>query len=371
MATLEEDGSMTETRLNRRRLGQWAAVAVAAGALPAHAQAPARKPYVADMHSHYGMFLPRLFGMDLDRHMRDNGITLLSWSVVDDRRWISSTAVGLRQVSQPQPGDIWAHWQDLVADYDGRLKQWKVGKALTAADVDLSLAGEPRVLLACESANFLEGQPERLTQAHAAGVRHLQLVHYIRSPLGDHQTAEPVHGGLSALGAKVVSECKRLGIVVDLAHGTERLVEGTLDASDSAMVWSHSWISPQGGTHKDVGYIARSLSVATARKIAARGGAIGLWCLRLGTDPAYPVNSKATFADEVMRMCDIVGPDHVAFGTDMEGVWPNRVLNDYADLRDVIDNLLKRGVSEVALNNVFIGNYARIVKQAMNGAAKT
>ena len=337
----------------------------AAGPVPP--SIPVRKPFVADMHSHYGMSLPRLFGLDLHRHMRENGTVLMSWAVVDDRRWISSSG-RLLQVAEPQPGQIWAYWQELMADYDGRLKQWKVPLALTSEDIDKALAGEPRVLLACESANFLEGQPERLVQAHAMGVRHLQLVHYIRTPLGDHQTAAPAHGGLTPLGATVVAECKRLGMVVDLAHGTPALVDGALNASDAAMVWSHSWISPAGGSPQDPGYIARSLSLASAKKIAARGGAIGLWCLRLGSDPSYPVNSKSTYADEIVRMCDLVGPEHVAFGTDMEGVWPNRMMNDYTDLRDVVDNLQKRGLSDATLENVFVGNYARIVKKAMSAA---
>jgi len=363
---------MKKHHISRRQLGVWGAATLAVGARSVGAQvATVRKPYVADMHSHYGMFLPRLFGMDLDKHMRENGIALLAWAVVDDRPWMSSTAGGLRQVAEPQPGQIWTHWKQQMADYQGRLQQWRVERALVSADVDRALAGEPRVLLACESANFLEGDAERLAEAHAMGVRHLQLVHYIRSPLGDHQTADPVHGGLTPLGAKVAQQCKRFGIVLDLAHGTASLVDGALDASDAAMVWSHSWITPQGGTSKDAGYIARSLSLAAARKIAARGGAIGLWCLRLSGDPAYPVNSKGTYADEIMRMCDLVGPEHVAFGTDMEGVWPNRMLNDYSDLRDVIDNLLKRRLDEGLLHNLFIGNYARIVKQAMNGAART
>ena len=49
--------------------GQRAALAGLHG-LPAVAQA-ATKPYLADMHSHYGMFLPRLFGLDLARHMAE------------------------------------------------------------------------------------------------------------------------------------------------------------------------------------------------------------------------------------------------------------------------------------------------------------
>ena len=46
------------------------------------AQAPA-PPYLADMHSHYGMFLPRLFGLDLARHMQETGTMLLAWSATE------------------------------------------------------------------------------------------------------------------------------------------------------------------------------------------------------------------------------------------------------------------------------------------------
>jgi membrane dipeptidase len=353
----------------RRALALRAAALAGAAIVPvARADEATRRPYVADMHSHYGMFLPRLFGHDLPRHMRENGLVLLAWAIVDDRRWITASGA-LRQVSEPKPGEIWDYWQGLQARYEGELQKWKLAKALAPADIDAALAGEPRVLLACESANFLEGQPERLRDAHAAGVRHLQLVHYIRSPLGDHQTAEPAHGGLTPLGARVVAECRRLGIVVDLAHGTASLVDAALDASDAPMVWSHSWITPQGGSHADPGYIARSLALPTARKIAARGGVIGLWCLREGRDASYPVKGKSGYADEILRMCELVGPQHVAFGTDMEGVWPNRVMNDYGDLRDVVDDLARRGLDEALLRGVFVENYARVVRQAMRGGS--
>jgi membrane dipeptidase len=317
------------------------------------------------MHSHYGMFLPRLFGFDLNKHMRESGTTLLAWAIVDDRPWISSTPSGLKQGSAPKEGELWAYFQARVAEYEDRLTQWGVSKALNAADVDAALAGQPRVLLATEAANFLEGDISRLDLAHGMGVRHMQLVHYIQSPIGDHQTAEPKHGGLTALGSKVVAQCKRLGIVVDLAHGTAALVDAALDASDAPMVWSHSWISPQGGAPSEQGWMARSLALPAAKKIAARGGAVGLWNLRVRNDPAYRVNSLSSYADEIMRMCDLIGPAHVAFGTDLEGTWPGRLMTSYADLRDVADNLVKRGMSEAELNGVFIGNYANIVKKTM------
>ncbi len=352
-------------QFNRRQFS-----ATAAGTLVsarAWAQAPTRKPFVADMHSHYGQFLPRLFGLDLHKHMQDNAIMLLAWAVVDDQKWMSPSG-RLQQTAVPKPGELWDYFEARMAEYEGRLQQWKVVKALTVADIDTALAGQPRLLLATESANFLEGKPERVAQAHAMGVRHMQLVHYIRSPLGDHQTAEPVHGGLTPLGAQVVVECKRLGIVVDLAHGTPALVDGALAASNAAMVWSHSWITPAGGTPDGPGYMARSLALPTARKIAAHGGAVGLWSLRVPGDPGYPINSIRAYADEIMRMCDLIGPAHVAFGTDMEGVWPRRLMTSYADLAEVANNLSQRGLSDAVLQGVLIGNYARIVKAAMNGA---
>jgi membrane dipeptidase len=364
-----------KTRLNpseitRRGFALATAAALAGLNTPLAFDQTGKGPYLADMHSHYGMFLPRLFGLDLPRHMAETGTMLLAWSATDDHRWIAMTPTGWQQSRQPAPGELWASFQQRLAGYDDKLKGWNLAKALTPADVDAAQAGSPRVLLATEGANFLEGQPERVAQAHAWGVRHLQLIHFIQSPLGDRQTADPVHGGLTPLGAKVVAECRRLGVLVDLAHGTSAFVDGVLDASQAVPVWSHSWISPQGGGWTDPAYIARSLSPVTARKIAARGGAVGLWTVRVSRDPAYPVHNASSYADEIVRMCELIGPEHVAFGTDMEGAGPGAILSNYVDLREVADKLVQRGLGEATLQNVFIGNYVRIVKAAMNGAAQ-
>jgi membrane dipeptidase len=360
---------MKKHQITRRAFAIATAGALAASVAPVRAQH--KGPFLADMHSHYGQFLPRLFGLDLAEHMAKTGTTLLAWSVTDDHRWISRGPRGWQQHRQPEPGELWESFVKRLADYEVKLKGWNMERALTAADVDAALAGKPKVLLATEAANFLEGKPERVAQAHSWGIRHMQMVHFIQSPLGDHQTAAPKHGGITALGREVVAECKRHGIVVDLAHSTPDFVDGAQEASDAAMVWSHSWISAQGGHWQDPTYIARSLSLATARKIAARGGAVGLWSVRVSGDPLYTVTSVRSFADEVMRMCDLIGPAHVAFGTDMEGAGPGPILSNYVDLRDVADNLAQRGLNESTLHGVFIGNYARIVKQAMNGAAKS
>ena len=350
--------------MNRRDLIR-ASSAMLLGIAP-WSRAQARKSVLADMHSHFGMHLPRPFGLDMRQHMEKTGTTLLAWAIVDDGRWIVRGPSGLAQRKQPQAGELWAYFQSRAAEFQAKLTEWKLAMALTPADVDAAAAGEPRVLLATEAANFLEGRLDRVAAAHAMGVRHLQLVHYIANPIGDYQTAEPKHGGLTRFGIDVVQECKRLGIVVDLAHGTPALVDAAMAASDLPMVWSHSWISHEGGPWNGAAYLARSLALPVARKIAARGGVVGLWSVRMTAgDAQYRVRTSGSYADEIVRMCDLIGPDHVAFGTDLEGVGPDRALTDYGDLRDVADSLLKRGLGESALEGVLFGNYARVVKRAM------
>jgi microsomal dipeptidase-like Zn-dependent dipeptidase len=62
---------------------------------------------------------------------------------------------------------------------------------------------------------------------------------------------------------------------------------------------------------------------------------------------------------------DLLGPRAVAFGTDMEGAGADPVMTDYAGLREAADHLVRRGLGEAVLQDICIGNYARVLKQAM------
>ena len=54
------------------------------------------------------------------------------------------------------------------------------------------------------------------------------------------------------------------------------------------------------------------------------------------------------------------------FGTDIEGVGPIGVVNHYRELRQVVDLLSDAGLSDAEVFKVCIGNYARVLKTAMN-----
>ena len=353
---------MDEHAISRRRFAHWAAAALLPAA-PAFAQP--RRQFLGDMHSHSAMFRGGGQNVDLRQQMEQTGATLIAWALVDDTPWTESTSTGIQQVKEPAVGEIWAYFQKRVARYDALLRQWGLAKALTPADVDAAVAGQPRVVMASESANFLEGRPERVALAHAMGLRHLQLVHFIESPLGDRQTSPPKHGGMAPVALQVIQECKRLGVLVDLAHCAPDFVDAAMAASDAAMVWSHSWVRATSSSWRDWPYVARAMPLEQARRFAARGGVIGLWSARVKSDRNYKVRDPATYADEIARMVDLLGPQAVAFGTDMDGAGKDPVLADYNSLREAADRLAQRNWPDAVLHDVCIGNYARVLKKAM------
>jgi membrane dipeptidase len=215
-------------------------------------------------------------------------------------------------------------------------------------------------VLAVEGASFLDDDLSQLQAAYDAGIRHIQLVHYIRNTLGDFQTEKPQHGGLSDQGKRVVQECNRLGILVDLAHSTPDAVTQALAVSKVPMVWSHSSVTR---TRKPQWMMsvtqARQLSLEGAKAIAAKGGVVGLWALR--SDVGH---TPEAYADRLSEMADWLGEDHAAFGTDMNGLL-GPVLTSYADLRRVVDYWEQRRMSESRIRKLAIENYARVLKQAM------
>ena len=68
---------MADVRRGRRAFTFWMAGALAARVLPAFAQ-PAPRPLMADMHSHYTMFLKSHELTDMRRHMEETGATLMT-----------------------------------------------------------------------------------------------------------------------------------------------------------------------------------------------------------------------------------------------------------------------------------------------------
>jgi membrane dipeptidase len=353
--------------VNRRRLVQ-AALAVLASA-PYVLRAQQQRVPIADMHSHYGMITRKIADSGLADDMRSQRIALVAWKLVADGRWIRRTNYGIEQSSEPAPGELAKYFNDALDRMRSYLAEQKLRTILAAADVDACIAGDSGIVLASEGADFLEGRVENLDAAYGKGLRHLQFVHYIRTPVGDFQTTAPMHNGLSEMGKRLVEACNAKGVLIDLAHSTAAAVDQALEIAKAPVIWSHGWVDGDGGNWQDqYGYLKRRLSLAHAKKIAARGGVVGLWALGLSRPgPGWSVGPRNTraYAREIANLVDKIGADHVAFGTDIEGVGPNWAINHYGHLRSVVDYLQDMKIGSSVIERVAYANYVRVLKSAL------
>jgi membrane dipeptidase len=316
--------------------------------------------YIGDMHYHLFFLGPNTAAArPLGRNMAAGNATLVSWSLVGDLMWLRPSMRGLVQKGVPRQGETLAWFQRELERVKLHTTEQNLKLVRTSDDVDRALKGEPHVVLSVEGASFLDEGVGQLKPAYDMGIRHIQLVHYIRNSIGDFQTEAPSHAGLSGFGKEIVRECNRLGILIDLAHCSGEAVTQALAISKAPMVWSHSSVTR---TRKPdwslVAWQARQLSLESAKAIAAKGGVIGLWALR--TDVGGTVES---YAERLSEMADWLGEDNVAFGTDMNALIGPAIAG-FADLRRVVEHWQRQGMNERRMRKLAIGNYARVLKAA-------
>ena len=352
---------MQASLINRRRALAGAA-ALATFPHAAATGADAVPIYIADMHSHLFFVGPRPAATQpLGANMARGKATLVSWALVGDQPWLKIAPGGFAPNGTPARGEATAWLKAEAARAKAHLAEQGVALILTAADIAKALAGKPHVVLSVEGATFADADAEPLQIAYELGIRHVQLVHFLNNRIGDVQTAAAIHGGLSEYGRNVVAACNKHGLLIDVAHCTERVVDQVLELSTAPVVWSHSsvagWKSllPVG----QPAFARRQLSSSAASRIAGKGGVIGLWAL--GADVGTTVDS---YTDRLLDLVERLGEDHVAFGTDMNAL-SRPALTSYTDLRRVVELMLKRGRSEPTVRKIAIGNYARVLTGAM------
>ena len=318
---------------------------------------------LSDMHAHLGR------AKGLAEELKANHVLLAAWTKSTDGPYIESRPDGLHQKSLPDGAKTWNAMRDELRRGVAYAKSTGLGVVLTAADVDRALAGLSSVVLAAEGTDFMQDKLALLDDAFDAGLRHLQLVHYIGNPVGDIQTEAPRYGGLSDFGRELIPKAQAKGMLIDLAHSTEPAVLQALALSSKPMIWSHSWVDKDAGAFDNrSGWLRRRLSLATARKIADAGGVVGVWGFGLKTpNRQWPVgrNDPQGYAQVIRALIDQLGADHVALGTDLHGVGESASVKNYSDVRRVIQALQDGGLDETSVAKVSFQNYARVLKLAL------
>lgn len=266
--------------------------------------------------------------------------------------------------------------------------------------------GKMAALLDLEGGFDMDGDLGVLRMLYQLGLRSVQLpAHNYTNNFADSCCAVPRFHGLTNQGKKVVQECNKLGMVINIAHASTETAEQTIALSELPVVSTHDGLRSRNN-------IPRLMTEATLEKLAAKGGVIGFhmgnefhnramfeyrtkragkpfWDrsdvkkdkaemtiaeLDAVVGPQFPMEGieapeemKYTvekWFEVVERATQIAGEDHVALGTDFDGgpTLP-RGMRDARDYPMLTEAMLKRGWSETRIRKYLGGNLLRVVQQ--------
>jgi membrane dipeptidase len=310
-----------------------------------------------DVHSHggkTGITSKAPPSDDLANAMRAGSLAATCLADVPDLPVLGRHEGVLAAVRTPPAGELYRYHMDRIAWMDELVANHGMRRALCATDLDAAhKAGEPAIVADVEGLDFVEGKLERLEEAHARGIRHVQLVHYTPNDIGDFQTGAIRHHGLTEFGAEVIRACHRLGFVCDVAHATEDMVKQAVMIATKPLLLSHTAVAGSRAMGPTP-LAARQVCPDHARMIAETGGAIGVWHF-------FPSLDK--YADGLREMADIVGVDHVSIGTDQ---FDSRgCVEDYSRWVHLIAAMLRGGFTPEECGKIAGGNYMRIFRAAV------
>lgn len=232
--------------------------------------------------------------------------------------------------------------------------------------------GVPALLLGVEGADALGQDVDRVDAWHARGIRMVVLVHLGDNSLGTtclpwqryagpvpvRRRAEP---GLTPFGARVVQRMNDLGVLVDVAHCDRATLLDTVAAATAPVVSSHTGA-------RELQDFPRYLTDEELRAIATTGGLVGLWPYRARRTG---VRDLADLVTHARHIAGTIGPEHLAIGTDLNGV-PG-VMAGYggeADLPNVTNALLEAGFAPSEVTGVLGGNALRVLSQVEQRARR-
>lgn len=311
-----------------------------------------------DMHSHAaGANVRAKPTYDLAERMRTGRMTAVCLCHPGDAPVIRRDPDNrIRTVRQPEPGELWRFTEQRLRWFDGLVSAQGFRRALKAGDLEAAHRDKALAIVqAIEGCQFLEGKLERIGEVYGRGVRHLQMVHFFRSDMGDNQTEPADQGGLTGFGREAIAECNRIGIVIDVAHATEDLVAAAAKLSKTPLILSHTAVAKG-----QPGAFSRRISPQHARLVASTGGVVGVW------GSPFTLKSLGDYVDAIAQMVDAAGVDHVGFGTDNSGFGAKpSVWDDYRDFPSVMRLMRKRGFSAEDIRKIAGGNYVRVFNQSV------
>lgn len=305
-------------------------------------------------------------------------------------------------------------------------KNDQIEVALNASDIErINEEGKVAAFLDLEGAYDMDGDPLALQALYRLGLRSLMLpAHNQDSNFADSCCDDHRWGGINERGQELIREMNRLGMIINVAHGSTETIVQAAESSEDPILYSH------GGLRHFVD-LRRNISDEAAKAIAEKGGVIALHIGNImnnyskdyeeeyqrqmnrprqrqetnGNDSEeseesrqsdqrtppvsfeklnqrmadrYPVAAGFPVPEDVRMTVDqlvevidyaiqLVGEDHVAIGADFGGaVFPPSGIDDISDYSKITEGLYRKGYSEERIRKIMGGNLLRLIRNVID-----
>ncbi|OOG18187.1 membrane dipeptidase [Sphingobacterium sp. CZ-UAM] len=274
-----------------------------------------------------------------------------------------------------------------------------IALAKSAADIDGILkTGKIAAIIGVEGGNMIEGSIDKLIKLHQRGAKYLTLTWNYNVPWASCAAMESgamdsKAKGLTDHGKAIIRKMNELGMLVDLSHGGEQTFYDVLAVSSKPILVSHS------NAYRLCPHF-RNLKDEQLEALKKNGGVIGVNFYSGFLDPTYETRLKKIYKKQVGKDADMtkstwsmydqlskeakyevdaplsklldhidylvrkVGIDHVAIGSDFDGIESApQGLEDVSKFPLLTKGLLERGYKKGDIAKIMGQNFLRILKE--------
>jgi membrane dipeptidase len=267
--------------------------------------------------------------------------------------------------------------------------------AYSAEDVlRITRAGRKAAPMGLEGGHALQGSREVLRRLYDEGIRYVGITHTNTNSWADASQDEARHGGINDLGRELIHEMNRLGVLVDLSHASDDAARDAIAASRAPVIFSHSSVRALVDNVRNVpddvllslrdnggviminffdptvnGNLTDDVMAEVYRRIDDyHGGDLRQIWQVIGAVRAERGLGKANVSDIVDHIDyvkNLVGIEHVALGSDFDGVHSLPTGMDSAlRLPFITYEMMRRGYSDEEVRLVLGGNTLRVMLEA-------
>ncbi len=283
--------------------------------------------------------------------------------------------VGFFLVEDSAVTDLWTITEFILRQIDEHPGELML--VLSSKDaVRAGKTGKVGVLMEIEGpARWLNGNVNILRLLYRLGVRNVHITHgeggkephYLQGTrsvtgsctLRDREEQRKNFTGLTPFGLDVLKVENELGIITDLSHANDKAFFDVIEHSAKPPIVSHTAVFSLCNQY-------RCLTDDQIRELAAKGGVMGIVVLPgyIDADPGKATIDRVV--DHILYVADLVGMDHVGFGSDYDGFSDPPIVPDVSQLVLLTRAMLARGLTGKEIQKFWGGNFLRVFQQTID-----